>query len=847
MSLTMPIGFMIAATLSAGLTLAMILLVRKGVSRLSVRKSPAVAREATGAAHIPFAAHIDPATLKTVAGDYVQVFRFEGIAHETAHDDEIEAWHEQLGLFMRNINSAHLALWSYVVRSQTGEYVTGEFEDGYAKAFDARYRASVTSRRMFVNELYVAIVYRPETTVASRTAEKFDAALRSPQKLFTPGNLQRNAAALDRITQISSEVAKYLRRYGPERLERYARDSRTGTEYRGDAFGEAPESAIVFSEPLEFFGRLINGEMQRMPYLRAGAHETLQTARITTGRETIEQRSADGVVYGAALGMKEYPDPSFPGQFNELLRAPFEFVFAQSFACLDKAAARGALKRQYARLESTEDDAVSEVEQLQVAIESLASNHFSVGEHQATLFVRGPDLKSLQAAVGEARRALADSGAVVVREDLGCEAAFWSMLAGNLGDRPRPSSITSRNFAGFSPLHNYPSGKRDNNHWGPALALLKTASGAPYFLSLHRGDIGHFAMFGSTGAGKTVLAMFLVIMLQKFRPTLIYFDKDHGAELGLRALGGRYFALKRGEPSGFNPFALPPTPGNMGFVGELLRILLRSRDAFTAQEESAIDRAVAGVFRLDTGARRLGSVLAYLEPPSENNLAARLQRWVHSERGAGQLAWVFDNPADRLDLSRARVFGFDMTHFIDSDDVRTPIMAYLFHRIELLKDGRRGAVIIDEGWKALDDPYFEGKIRDSLKTDRKRDWLLGLITQSPSDSIQSHIASTIAEQTPTKFFLPNIFAKREDYVAGFGCTEGEFETIKNLQESGRRFVVKQGQNAVVCELDLNGFDDDLAILSGTTANIAILDRVLAEHGEDYAAWGPAFQRARAAA
>ena len=839
--------FAISSVLFVALSIALVWLARNGVGRLGIRKSATIDREASGAAHIPFVAHVDPATLKTAQGDYVQVFRFEGIAHETAHDDEIEVWHHHLGLFMRNINSANLALWSYVKRVETDEYVQGEFEPGYAREFDQRYRASVTTRRMYVNELYVAIVYRPETSLAARAAERFDPAMRDKEKLLSKPNLQRNSAAVERITQIGGEVEKYLRRYAPERLERYARDVTTGIEYRGEEFANAPASATLFSEPLEFFGFMINGEHQRMPYLRAAVNQTLQTARITFGRETTEQRTASSIVYGAALGLKEYPDPSFPGQFNELLRAPFEFIFAQSYSCLDKAAARGALKRQYARLESTEDDAAGEVEQLQIAIEELASNRFSIGEHQATLFVRGRDLKSLQSAVGEARRSLADSGAVVVREDLGCESTFWSMLAGNLGDRPRPSPITSQNFVGFSPLHNYPSGKRDGNHWGPALALLKTASGAPYFLSLHRGDIGHFAMFGSTGAGKTVLAMFLVLMLQKFKPTLIYFDKDHGAEIGLRALGAQYFSLKRGEPTGLNPFGMERTERNIGFVGELLRIILRTKDAFTASEEAEIDRAVAGVFSLDANQRRLASVLAFFEPPSGNNLSSRLQRWVHSDRGVGALAWVFDNTEDRLDLAGARLFGFDMTHFIDNDDVRTPMMAYLFHRIDLLKDGRRGAVIIDEGWKALDDPYFEDKIRDSLKTDRKRNWLLGLITQSPSDSLKSRIAHTIAEQTPTKFFLPNIFGKREHYVEGFGCTEGEFDAVKALQENGRRFVVKQGQNAVVCELDLNGFDDDLAIMSGTTPNIAILERVLAEYGEAYEQWGPAFQRERLAA
>lgn len=812
----------------------------------SQSQAPLLAREVTAEKHIPFAAHVDPYTLKTHQGDYVQTYRLEGIAHETVHDDEIEVWHEQLALFMRNVASPHLALWSYVVRRSTGEYVEGEFPPGFARDFDARYRQSVSRRRMYVNELYMALVYRPEPSATARAAERLDPAMRDKARLLNRTALARNTAALERVGAFASEIEKYLRRYGPERLGVYAYDPRAGREYRGDEYPQAPEHSFLCSEPLEFYGFIVNGEQQRMPMLRADVATALQTARPSVGRETIELRGVASQVYGAMLAWKEYPDPSFPGQLNELLRAPFEFVLAQSYACLDKAAARGALKRQYARMESTEDDAVAETEALQDAIEGLASNRFGMGTHHLAMLVRAADVRSLQGYVAEARRALADSGAVVVREDLGCEPAFYSMLAANFSDRTRPSDMTSRNFIGFSSFHNYPSGKREGNHWGPALALLKTASGAPYYFSLHRQDIGHFGVFGSTGAGKTVLVMFLITMLRKFDATLFYFDKDRGGEICIRALGGRYFALKRGEPTQLNPFACEPSAANIGFTQELVRVLVRTERPFTARENTEIDRAVMGVFRLDAANRRLANVMAYLEPPSENNVAARLLRWVHTDRGAGPLSWVFDNSDDRLDLSDAKLYGIDMTHFLDDEAVRTPMMMYLSHRIKTLKDGRRGGVVIDEGWRALDDPVFESDIGDSLKTDRKKNWFLGLVTQSPRDSLRSRIAHTISEQMPTKIFLPNLNARKEDYVQGLGCTEGEFEVIRSLPESGRRFVIKQGSNAVIAELDLGGFDNDLAVFSGTSANVALLDRIREEVGDDPDVWLPIFQERRRA-
>jgi type IV secretion system protein VirB4 len=237
-------------------------------------------------------------------------------------------------------------------------------------------------------------------------------------------------------------------------------------------------------------------------------------------------------------------------------------------------------------------------------------------------------------------------------------------------------------------------------------------------------------------------------------------------------------------------------------------------------------------------------VLAFLDPPSEDNIAARLQRWIHSEAGEGQLSWVFDNAEDELDFTQSRLFGLDMTYFLDDDEIRTPILMYLFHRINQIKDGRRGAVIIDEGWKALDDEEFAATMGDSLKTDRKKDWLLGVITQSPADSLKSKIAHTISEQVATKMYLPNLRARKTDYVDGLGCTEGVFETIRTLSESGRRFVVQQGDNAVVCELDLGPLEDDLAVFSGTAANVALLDQIRARVGDDPDVWLPIYHQER---
>jgi type IV secretion system protein VirB4 len=782
-----------------------------------------VKRESPSADYVPFVAHVDANTLKTRQGDFIQVFRLEGIAHETADDDEINTWHEQLNMFMRNVSSPHVVLWTHVVRRESGQYVGGTFKPGFAHDLNEKYRRSVGGKRLFVNELYLTVLYRPQSMAIVRAFQKVD-------ELTAKGRAQSNSLGIERINNLAKEVEKNLSRYDPERLTTY--------EHNG----------FVYSQPLEFFQFLVNGYEQRFPLMRANVQNTLVTSRPLFGREAMEFRAPDRSMVAAALGIKEYPHPTVPGLFNELLRAPYEFVLTQSFVCMDKASARSALKLQRNRLESTEDDAAEQIDDLEQALNDLQSNKFTMGEHHLALLVKAQDVKELANNVAEARAALGDSGCVVAREDLALEAAFWSQLPGNFRWRPRPAPITSYNFVGMSAFHNYPTGRPTGNHWGPAVALLKTTSGAPYFFNYHKRDLGITLITGQAGTGKTATQNFLSAQAEKFDATGIYLDKDRGSEIFVTGSGGKYFALQNGAPTGFAPFMLEPTLAWRETVRRIVMTCVkRPGVAFTAAEEKEINEAVEGVFGLSPNARRFGQLLSFMDPPEEDNIAARLLKWCHSDHGTGALAWVFDNPRDLLDVNAGRLFGFDYTDFLDNDEVRTPIMMYLWSRFAALIDGRRLYMFIDEFWKALDDDYFKEELQNRYKTMRKQNWFLICATQSPADALRSAIAHTVIEQTATFIYLPNPQGKEKDYTEGFNVTRQEYLTIKNLPETSRKFVVKQGQNAVVCELDLHGFDDELAVLSGTTSNTLLAEGLRKRLGSDPAVWLPVFHRERRSA
>ncbi|MFN3496140.1 MAG: hypothetical protein ACK40L_16695, partial [Hydrogenophaga sp.] len=195
----------------------------------------------------------------------------------------------------------------------------------------------------------------------------------------------------------------------------------------------------------------------------------------------------------------------------------------------------------------------------------------------------------------------------------------------------------------------------------------------------------------------------------------------------------------------------------------------------------------------------------------------------------------------------ASIIGFDYTEVIEDARTREPIIQYLLHRMESLIDGRPFIYVMDEFWKVL-----EGKgglkefAKNKQKTIRKQNGLGIFATQSPQDALNSDISASLIEQTATLILLPNPNADPKDYLDGLKLTRAEFELVVGLDERSRCFLVKQGHNAVLCQLNLNGMDDELAVLSGSSDNVEILNELLRHHPErdNPDAWLPEFHARR---
>ena len=773
---------------------------------------------------VPFSSLVSPNDVITRGGDYLRVWRLEGVAFECANEAQIAERHEALCSLLRNLAGGQWAVWTHRLHRVVTDELEHPAGPGFAEDLSRAYQTKLNGHAMMSNELYLTLVYRPNVSRVSR-------ALQSTQR-SRAAIAEAQAQALRVMAERSALVDRVLRGFGPRLL------------------GTRQQRGRTYSEVAEFLGYLLNGSWRAVPMTASALYRTLPTARLSFGGDKLELRHGIARRFAALVDIKEYADAVEPGVLNALLYEASEFIETQSFSILPRREAMRALELQRAQLIASDDVVATQVAEMDVALNELGDGQFCMGEYHYSLVVFGDDVADAGRRAAQAIGAVGESSSLQMAPvDLVADAAWFAQMPGNWQWRPRDAKLSSRAFAALASGHTFARGKRDGNPWGEALALLRTPSGQPFYLNLHRSPDeedsedkklpGNTLIIGSTGVGKTTLEMFLLVLTRKWNPAprLVLFDLDRGCEIAVRALGGRYFTLEAGKPTGCNPLQREPTPARLQFWAQLIRVCIETPALpLLPADERAIVDAVQAVAMMPASIRRFSTVRQNLPKAGENSLYERLGRWCQG----GALGWVFDQADDRLlDLHAASVIGFDTTEFLDLPEVRTPVMMYLLQVMEELVNGERLIYVISEFWKALDHAIFSDFAKQKQKTIRKQNGLGIFDTQSPSDVLRHPIGRTMVEQSVTKIFLANPEAVREEYVEGFGLTEAEFAMVKSLgAQGGRRFLVKQGHASAICEFDLSGLEDFITVLSATTDNIALLDDIRARVGDDPAQWLP---------
>lgn len=771
----------------------------------------------------PYFAHWNEDTLYTSDNRLIQIVKIGGFSFETADDEDLEIKAAIRNSLLKGMASGNLSLYFHIVRRKRkpypDDYINPDIPDGFATYLDQRWVNKYKNKEAFINELYVTVI---------KKADVGNNKITSVLKQFLHGGELKEywndgmKEAYENIQEATGRIVNTLREYNPEILSIYN------------------EGNMYYSELIEFISSIANlGEKRKIIYVPDRVNKFIINNRMYFGRRTIEIKTLEGKSkFAGMISLKDYGPKAWAGMLDHFLSLPFEFIITQSFQFINKLIAINGMQLQQNRMIQSGDKAVSQIGEISEALDRAMSGDINFGKHHLTIMCAADNMKELDNNLSITAVELTNMGGIGVREVVNMEPTFWGQLPGNFDYIIRAATINSLNLASFCSLHNYPTGKQFDNHWGDAVTVLDTTSGTPYYFNFHLRDVGHTTIIGPTGSGKTVLMNFLCAQAQKFKCRLFFFDKDRGAEIFIRAINGEYTVIDPGKVCGFNPLQLEDNNTNRTFLLDWLKQLVSvNGELLTAEDMHLITKAVEGNYKLNKKDRKLSNIAPFMGLEGPGTLAGRLAMW----HGDGSHARIFDNKEDVIDFSTSDIFGFEMGELLKDKYSLGPALSYIFHRINISLDGTPSMIVLDEAWALIDNPIFAPKIKDWLKVLRKLNTFVVFATQSVEDASKSAISDTLIQQTATQIFLPNLKATSV-YRTAFMLSEREFELVKRTDPGSRYFLVKQGNDAVVARVDLSGMNDIINILSGRAETVIVLDEVRKEFGNDPDIWIPEFLR-----
>ncbi|MET0131861.1 MAG: VirB4 family type IV secretion/conjugal transfer ATPase, partial [Stenotrophomonas chelatiphaga] len=365
---------------------------------------------------IPLSSHVAPAVVKTTGGDYLLTWHLEGLPFVGREEWELEHKHNTFNRLLQSLRApdfVNVAFWVHDIRRRRTLKSRSTFKERFNQDVSDVYMDMLSGQRIMQNELYLTMIYRP-VVAGKRFVEK-------------SGNVERLQAeqeqAVEKLLELAGNVEAVIRDYAPYRLGMY----------------EAA-NGVVFSETLEFFGYLLNRIDEPVPVLAAPVADYLPVSR-----HMFSPKSGDFVIntpngvnhFGAILNIKEFAEGTWPGVLNGLKYLDFEYVITHSFSPMGRQDALKILDRTKGMMISSGDKAVSQIVELDYAMDQLSSGNFVLGEYHYIIAVYADSQAKLAANVSATRAELSNAGFVSAKEDLAVTSSFYSQIPANWRYRTR--------------------------------------------------------------------------------------------------------------------------------------------------------------------------------------------------------------------------------------------------------------------------------------------------------------------------------------------------------------------------------------------------------------------------
>lgn len=544
------------------------------------------------------------------------------------------------------------------------------------------------------------------------------------------------------------------------------------------------------------------------------------------------------------VSVRSLPSATRPGLLDALGRLAFPCRWSVRWIALDKADAEqelarlrkrwfakrkglGTLLREAVTKEETplvDTDAMAKTEECDGALEALGGEACAFGYATIVVTLDHPDLAEADRRARAVEAALNAQGFVARTEDLNAVEAWLGSIPGEAYADVRRPMVSTLNLADLIPASAVWAGPPSDPRLGLPLTVARTTGSTPFRLALHVGDVGHAMVVGPTGSGKSVLLAFLALQWLRYdRARVILFDKGRSARAATLAAGGRWRPLDASGAFALQPLAEVDRRDERTWAAEWIAETAGAAgvDPTPAMREE-IWRALKTLAAAPVEQRTLTVFRALIQDAA---VSAALEPLTLTGPHGGLLDGALQGALDeRFDC-------FELETLMATPSVVGPALSALFHQIERGFDGRPTLLILDEAWLFLDATVFAARIREWLKTLRKKGVAVVFATQSLDDVASSSIAPALVESCPTQIFLPNPRALEPasaDLYRRFGLNDRQLELIAWATPK-RSYYLRQPQGRRLFDLKLSGAG--LALCgAGSPEDQVLIEAILEAHG-----------------
>jgi type IV secretion system protein VirB4 len=783
-------------------------------------------RKTTGLAdYLPWACLVAPGIVLNKDGSFQRTFRYRGPDLDSATEAELVSITARLNNVLKRFGEGW-ALFFEAERVPASQYPGHAFADAASWLVDQERCAAFTETEAHhESRYYLTFLYLPPPDHAGR-AERW---LYERQEGSGPdtdawGQLEWFATETDRALELLSAILP----------EAEALTDAETLAYLHGTISDRPHPVAVPAIPTH-----LDAILTDTPFL-GGIEPKL------------------GEKHLRMLTVLGFPGTTTPGLLDALNDLGFAYRWVTRWIPLDKTDATKhltRLRRQwFAKRKSVgailrevmfnresaliDSDAENKALDADEALQELGADDVAFGYLTTTLIVADADPQRANEKLLALERIINGRGFVTIRETLNAVEAWLGSLPGNPYANVRQPIVHTLNLAHMMPVSAVWAGPETNRHLNaPPLMMAETRGSTPFRLDLHVGDVGHAFIVGPTGSGKSVLLSLLALQFRRFRGAqVVLFDRGRSARAATLAMGGESVELGLEGTLSLQPLARIDEPGEIAFALEWVMGLLANEGVtITPDVKDTVWTALKSLATAPRAERTLTGLAVLMQ---SNALVAALSPYTLD----GAYGHLLDGATETLALND--VLHFEMEPLMQVKRLVPPVLTYLFHRLEARFDGRPTLLVLDEAWTFLDEPLFAARIREWLKTLRKKNVAVVFATQSLADIERSAIAPALIESCPTRIFLPNDRAlepQAKSVYERFGLNSRQVE-ILGLATPKRDYYAQSARGNRLFELGLGPVA--LALCGASSPeDQKLIDRVVVEAAP--AGFADTFLRAKA--